>query len=442
MRRVVEVAVLCVCVALLLRGFGVEPYHVPTGSMAPTLLGKHRSADCPRCGCHVVVGLHTADPGAAEAPEKLYRRATCGNCGTRDLASHLGPVSRGDRVFVNHTVYAIRRPRRWEVIVFRLFGVIFVKRVVGLPGETLAIRDGDIYLDGELARKDLDTARRLAMQVMEMEYVPVPMGWAARWEAVAGADSGAAVKGAELRLDGTGGLHALVYRHCDLDSGKSDEVRDEYPYNAVPHGPALPVHDFLIEGEITADGGGSVLLGLCDGADCVVAEIPIGAGQVRITAVPGWGDVKAGRELATATGGLQSGAAARFMLTFVDRRVSLSLDGVEVLPPVDLPAKAGRGGVVRPALVAAKSCRATVRNFRLLRDIHYVAGGQNVAGGKVVPLGAGQYFVLGDNSPTSLDSRSWPDGGAVPAAALLGRPFLVQSPADAGPERAGFRRLR
>ncbi len=48
-RQTVELIVLlCLCV-LLVRTFSAEAYVVPTGSMAPTLLGLHREIACPNC---------------------------------------------------------------------------------------------------------------------------------------------------------------------------------------------------------------------------------------------------------------------------------------------------------------------------------------------------------------------------------------------------------
>ncbi len=44
-------------------------------------------------------------------------------------------------------------------------------------------------------------------------------------------------------------------------------------------------------------------------------------------------------------------------------------------------------------------------------------------------LSAGEYFVLGDNSSISEDSRVWPSGPAVSAEALIGRPWMVVYPA-------------
>ena len=79
-------------------------------------------------------------------------------------------------------------------------------------------------------------------------------------------------------------------------------------------------------------------------------------------------------------------------------------------------------------LLGAKGGKAVVHNFRLFRDVHYTGAGGKGGAGKAVRLGPDQYFVLGDNSPISRDSRFWPDGGAVPGQDILGRPFAVYLP--------------
>jgi signal peptidase I len=90
-----------------------QPFRVPTSSMEPTL------------AC--------AKPGA-------------GCTGTFN-----------DRVLVARIVYRFRDPRRGEIAVFhapaaakRLCseGGIYLKRVIGLPGEVVSERDGTVYVDG------------------------------------------------------------------------------------------------------------------------------------------------------------------------------------------------------------------------------------------------------------------------------------------------------
>src|SRR3954453_6514657 len=79
--HLLHIAVLGVCFALLVRTFLLDTYHVPTGSMAPALLGHHRACLCPRCGFPVEVGLHPRDPADTDADPRCYRFGSCANCG-------------------------------------------------------------------------------------------------------------------------------------------------------------------------------------------------------------------------------------------------------------------------------------------------------------------------------------------------------------------------
>ncbi|MCR5591187.1 MAG: signal peptidase I [Lachnospiraceae bacterium] len=60
-------------------------------------------------------------------------------------------LENGDSVMIDKLSYRFRDPKRFDIIVFRQRGTgeELVKRVIGLPGETVQIEDGKIYIDGE-----------------------------------------------------------------------------------------------------------------------------------------------------------------------------------------------------------------------------------------------------------------------------------------------------
>jgi signal peptidase I len=121
---------------------------------------------------------------------------------------------------------------------------------------------------------------------------------------------------------------------------------------------------------------------------------------------------------------LSPGRTYTLEVAFVDRRAYLVLDGSEAVPPLELPPVAGdRPGVARPLKFGARGVVATVRNVRLDRDVHYTAAGRHGVREQCL-LGPDEYFMLGDNSGNSEDSRYWPTPG-VPARRLLGKPLYI-----------------
>ena len=64
----------------------------------------------------------------------------------------------GQEILMNRVVYRLSSPKRGDVIVFLPNGNqnshYYVKRVVGLPGETIQIQDGKVYVDGDLLVED------------------------------------------------------------------------------------------------------------------------------------------------------------------------------------------------------------------------------------------------------------------------------------------------
>ncbi len=113
----VKSAVFALLLALTIRWAVAEPYRIPSSSMEPTLHGEEH-------------------------------------------------FLKGDRVFVNKWVYGLRwpfmnqriwngyEPQRWDIVVFKAvekdaLHPTLVKRIVGLPGEHIQIRDGKVFADGK-----------------------------------------------------------------------------------------------------------------------------------------------------------------------------------------------------------------------------------------------------------------------------------------------------
>jgi signal peptidase I len=107
-REYLEAIVIAVTIALFIRTFIVQAYKIPTGSMEDNLL----------VGDHLLVNKF-----------------------------EFGPTETG----LERWLLPVRNPRRGDVVVFKFPGQPerdFIKRVIGLPGETLEVRDKRVYIDG------------------------------------------------------------------------------------------------------------------------------------------------------------------------------------------------------------------------------------------------------------------------------------------------------
>jgi signal peptidase I len=210
-REVVETVVFVVVLVLMLKSFVAEAFVIPTGSMAQTLWGYQKDIVCPKCGHRFPVN---ASDEAEPPPAGTYvSGCTCPNC-RQKIALYLphhkrevdpdvvaipdpgqvvgdwapvlfrnllnGPRS-GDRVLVSKYPYDLPGggPRRLDVVVFKFPGdehrgdfpnsgpfknhvpINYIKRLIGLPGETIAIHRGKVFfLPKELSPKKLDDEGR------------------------------------------------------------------------------------------------------------------------------------------------------------------------------------------------------------------------------------------------------------------------------------------
>jgi signal peptidase I len=87
-------------------------------------------------------------------------------------ASEVPNILPGDRVLVNKVVLQRRFVRRGDVIVFRhprQRQLTYIKRVVGLPGDTVQVRGGRVYVNGKKLERDRVPAASLAVPAEDLD---------------------------------------------------------------------------------------------------------------------------------------------------------------------------------------------------------------------------------------------------------------------------------
>jgi len=161
-RETIESIVIAIILAFLFRAFEAEAFVIPTGSMAPTLQGRHLDVKCKECGHWYQAGA-SAENADSSRPQ-WFVATTCPLCRytmtlDRPNAEPNNPIYNagdpnqasfnGDRILVNKFAYDLADPHRWDVIVFKYPGNAkqnYIKRLVGLPEEVIRIRHGNVYV--------------------------------------------------------------------------------------------------------------------------------------------------------------------------------------------------------------------------------------------------------------------------------------------------------
>ncbi len=108
-REYLEAAIIAVLLALFIRAFVVQAFKIPSGSMKPTLL----------IGDHILVNKFVY---GVKIP------------------------------FTDHSIFQIKKPKRGDIVVFkwpRNEKKDFIKRVIGVAGDTIEIRDDALYVNNE-----------------------------------------------------------------------------------------------------------------------------------------------------------------------------------------------------------------------------------------------------------------------------------------------------
>ncbi|MDR3233726.1 MAG: S26 family signal peptidase [Planctomycetaceae bacterium] len=200
-REYAEAISVALALAFIFKAFTVEAYMIPTGSMASTLMGRHKDVNCEVCGYPFQIGAsrEVDENGYAGGRDAAVVVGTCPQCnfsmyvGDDNTAKQTYMSYNGDRIFVNRYLFDFRQPKRWHVTVFRYPAnpyINYIKRLVGLENETLQIHNGDIFVkkDGEtdfkIQRKPLRALSSMLRPVNDNDYVYAPiikLGYPANW---------------------------------------------------------------------------------------------------------------------------------------------------------------------------------------------------------------------------------------------------------------------
>jgi signal peptidase I len=154
-REVVETVVFVVVLVLLLKSFTAEAFVIPTGSMAETLWGYQKLVTCPECGFEFPVNC-SREVEDRDHPKVMS--CICPNCMYEiSFGKEYDPsCNTGDRVLVAKHLndLNVMPLERLDVVVFKFpeeaqrdyVPMNYIKRLIGLPGETIGILNGDIYI--------------------------------------------------------------------------------------------------------------------------------------------------------------------------------------------------------------------------------------------------------------------------------------------------------
>ena len=199
-REYVEALVIALALAFFFKAFAAEAFVIPTGSMATTLMGRHKDVNCEQCRYPFQIN---ASEESGDAVERIAVGEVLG--GTCPQCRHTMYVGRdhvdkktflsfnGDRIFVNKSQFDFRDPARWHVTVFRYPGkpqVNYIKRLVGVENETVLLRNGNVFVkkEGEeefvIQRKPLRAMLSMLRPVDDNDYVNPKLhetGWPTRW---------------------------------------------------------------------------------------------------------------------------------------------------------------------------------------------------------------------------------------------------------------------
>ena len=447
-------------VTLVFIVFFMQAYTIPTGSMADTLRGAHFRLRCEQCGYRYEYGFL---PSAYRWPENYTpgknvdikpSRPQCPSCGFKTTSGQEMPVMKGDRIFVAKCLYQFYEPNRWDVVVFKNPTeprINYIKRLIAKPGEEVEIIDGDIYINGKIARKPKKVQEEMWMCIYDNDYQPADPDQSAfnghTWrQPFTNTDK------SEWNLSPNGSrvfslqsdeeeVHTLVY-----DTRKGNDFRATYAYNDVRYNPLnMPVcSDLMIRYYLLNEGWTGKIGAVLSKYGVKYLAMVNSNGRMEILKAG-----KDGKNTLLAGENIQISSSEDKQLRFYNVDHKLVLEFGKHAVSYDLgvhPDDAGdRNANIEPEVMIFGGGKVKIAHIGIFRDLHYIdeeiSTGKKVRGGEGNPfkLGEDEFFACGDNSPSSYDARLWNipgkgnNGneyrmGVVPRDYLVGKAVFVYWP--------------
>ena len=330
LRETIESIAIAFILAFLFRTFEAEAFVIPTGSMAPTLQGRHKDVVCPQCGYEYRVSASSeVDRDGNRIANCNVEGALCPMCGfdlrldPNDLkAVEAYPSYSGDRIIVNKFAYDASDPQRWDVVVFKYpedAKTNYIKRLVGLPNERFQIRHGDVFTaptgsdQFQIARKSPEKVRAMLQPVYDNDYaLPklIEAGVRPRWQPWVGLGEksnwttssdfksftadGSSTAPEWIRyqqIEPTEETWKRVVQNQHVTSPEPSLIYDDYAYNdgddgncGYPRGTPHPVGDLAVDLKLDVKNNqGAVILELVKGGRQFRCRIDLATGDAKLS---------------------------------------------------------------------------------------------------------------------------------------------------------------